>query len=73
MVAFFGWSFLPFLPRPESRLLTYVGPALALPKIAEPTAAEIDHWHGEYMKALTALFDEKKSEAGYPSASLEIC
>jgi len=73
MVAFFGWPLLPFLPRPDSRILTYVGAGLELPKIAEPTSAEVDQWHGEYMKALTALFNEKKGEAGYPSASLDIC
>uniref|UniRef100_A0A7S4Q342 Acyltransferase n=1 Tax=Alexandrium monilatum TaxID=311494 RepID=A0A7S4Q342_9DINO len=72
MVAFFGWPLLPFLPRPESRILTYVGAALALPHIKEPTNQEVDHWHGEYMKALTKLFNDSRAEAGWPSAELEI-
>uniref|UniRef100_A0A7S1SF87 Acyltransferase n=1 Tax=Alexandrium catenella TaxID=2925 RepID=A0A7S1SF87_ALECA len=73
MAAFFGWPWIPFLPRPESRILTYVGPALVLPKIEEPTKEEVAHWHGEYMKALTAVFEQNKAEAGFPAASLDIC
>mmetsp|Transcript_19962 Transcript_19962/g.46837 ORF Transcript_19962/g.46837 Transcript_19962/m.46837 type:complete len:367 (-) Transcript_19962:46-1146(-) len=72
MVAFFGWPLLPFLPRPEAKLLTYVGAGLDLPKIQEPSAEDVDKWHGEYMKALAKLFNENRAEAGWPSAELEI-
>ena len=49
--------------RIESEILSYVGAPLQLPKIAEPTAAEIDAWHKKYMAALRELFDEHKAEA----------
>lgn len=72
MVMFFGWPLMPFLPRPESRIITYVGAGIDLPHIAEPSAADVDKWHAEYMKALTQLFNERRAEAGWPSAELEI-
>uniref|UniRef100_A0A7S2M1A5 diacylglycerol O-acyltransferase n=1 Tax=Zooxanthella nutricula TaxID=1333877 RepID=A0A7S2M1A5_9DINO len=72
MVAFFGWPLCPLLPRPESRILTYVGPGIDLPHIASPTQEEVDHWHGVYLSALEKLFEDNKADAGYPQASLEI-
>lgn len=71
-VAFFGWPLLPFLPRTQSKILTYVGTGIDLPLIADPSAAEIDHWHQVYMDALRKLFNEYKAEAGYPNSTLEI-
>lgn len=72
MVAFFGWPFFPLLPRPDSRILTYVGKPLALPHIPEPSVADIDKWHEKYLQALTELFKEFRAEAGYPQSELEI-
>eukprot|EP00929_Paragymnodinium_shiwhaense_P027594 TRINITY_DN16169_c0_g1_i3.p1 TRINITY_DN16169_c0_g1~~TRINITY_DN16169_c0_g1_i3.p1 ORF type:complete len:336 (+),score=71.35 TRINITY_DN16169_c0_g1_i3:256-1263(+) len=72
MVAFFGWPLFPLLPRPQSKLLTYVGPPLQVPHIAAPTVEDVDQWHTAYMEALTKLFNDKKAEAGYPDAVLEI-
>jgi len=72
MVAFYGWPCFPLLPRPQSRLLSYVGPALVLPHKPEPTAEDVDLWHGKYMEALVKLFDEKRAEAGWPDAHLEL-
>mmetsp|Transcript_135742 Transcript_135742/g.192026 ORF Transcript_135742/g.192026 Transcript_135742/m.192026 type:complete len:373 (+) Transcript_135742:42-1160(+) len=71
-VAFFGWSLLPFLPRPQSRLLTYVGKGIDLPQIPEPSNEDVDHWHKVYMEGLQKLFDENKAEAGYPDRQLKI-
>ncbi|OLQ04527.1 Diacylglycerol O-acyltransferase 2 [Symbiodinium microadriaticum] len=68
-VAFFGWSLLPFLPRPQSRLLTYVGKGIDLPQIPEPSNEDVDHWHKVYMEGLQKLFDENKADAGYPDRS----
>jgi len=72
MVVFFGWPFLPFLPRPEAKLLTYIGPPIDMPHIDVPTKEEIEKWHSMYIEALVSLFDAKKSEAGYPDSTLEI-
>jgi len=71
-LAFFGWPLMPILPRPEARLMTYVGPGIDMPHIAEPSQAEVDHWHQVYMDQLAKLFNENKAEAGYPDAVLEI-
>lgn len=71
-IAPFGWSLCPLLPRPQARLVTYVGEALEVPHIPVPTAKDVDEWHGKYVAALQALFDGKKAEAGYPDAILEI-
>mmetsp|Transcript_154270 Transcript_154270/g.474090 ORF Transcript_154270/g.474090 Transcript_154270/m.474090 type:complete len:378 (+) Transcript_154270:91-1224(+) len=71
-VAIFGNPLIPFLPRTDAPLLTYVGAPLELPKVEKPTPEEVDLWHGRYLEALKALFEEKKAEAGYPNAVLEI-
>eukprot|EP00927_Polykrikos_kofoidii_P040281 TRINITY_DN34468_c0_g1_i1.p1 TRINITY_DN34468_c0_g1~~TRINITY_DN34468_c0_g1_i1.p1 ORF type:complete len:413 (-),score=60.19 TRINITY_DN34468_c0_g1_i1:59-1216(-) len=72
MVAFWGMLLLPFLPKPESKIITYVGPPLELPHVPNPASEDVDKWHGEYVKALTNLFNEKRAEAGYPDAELHI-
>lgn len=71
-VLFFGWPFVPLFPRLESEVLTYVGKPLQLPQIAEPSAGEVDEWHGKYLAALREVFDVNKAEAGRPNACLEI-
>jgi 2-acylglycerol O-acyltransferase 2 len=71
-LAFFGWPLLPFLPRPDSRLMTYVGPGIDMPHIDAPSQAEVDHWHVVYMEALTKLFNDNKAEAGFPNSTLKI-
>ncbi|CAE7478721.1 DGAT2D [Symbiodinium pilosum] len=71
-VCFWGLPWCPLLPRCNLELLTFVGPALELPKLPEPTEEEVDHWHKQYMKALVELFDRHKAEAGTPAAVLEI-
>eukprot|EP00913_Durusdinium_trenchii_P018922 g17780.t1 len=69
-VAFFGWPLLPILPRPDAKILTYVGPGIDMPHIEQPTQEDVDHWHKVYTEGLQKLFDEKK--AGYPKAELKI-
>lgn len=71
-VAFFGWPLLPFLPRPQSKILTYVGPGIDMPQIDSPSQEDVERWHKVYAEALQRLFDENKAEAGYPNAKLEI-
>jgi len=72
MVAFLGWPLCPFLPWPQTRILTYVGPGIDMPLLPSPTEAEVDHWHSVYLAALRQLFDQYKAEAGYPHSKLEI-
>lgn len=71
-VLFFGWWLVPLFPRLDSEILTYVGPPLQMPTIAEPTSAQIDEWHAKYVTALVDLFDAHKAEVGQPDAKLEI-
>jgi hypothetical protein len=71
-LAFFGWPLIPFLPRPESKLLTYVGPGIDMPHIASPSSDEIDLWHQVYVEALIKMFNENKADAGYPDSELEL-
>ncbi|CAN0038997.1 unnamed protein product [Phaeothamnion confervicola] len=60
------------LPKP-SRLNTVWGTPVVLPRIAEPTAAEIDKFHAAYVAALVALFDRHKARfAGNPTATLDV-
>jgi len=72
MVAFFGWSLFPVLPRPQTKIISYVGQGIELPKIAEPTSADVDYWHGKYMTALQQLYMDNRVEAGYPDGELRI-
>ncbi|CAE7717435.1 dgat2 [Symbiodinium sp. CCMP2456] len=71
-VCFWGLPWCPLLPRRHLKLLTFVGPALELPKLPEPTTEQVDEWHQKYVEALRELFDRHKAEAGKPSAVLEI-
>jgi len=72
MIAFFGLPLIPFLPFPQAELISYVGAGIDFPRIPEPTTYDIAHWHAIYVAALRRLFEDKKVEAGYPDAQLEI-
>jgi len=67
-----GMWWLPMLPRPSAELLTFVGPALELPRIDEPTNADVDEWHGKYIVALQDLYNKHKDEAGRSHCELEV-
>eukprot|EP00928_Gymnodinium_smaydae_P089163 TRINITY_DN73163_c0_g1_i1.p1 TRINITY_DN73163_c0_g1~~TRINITY_DN73163_c0_g1_i1.p1 ORF type:complete len:363 (-),score=75.81 TRINITY_DN73163_c0_g1_i1:129-1217(-) len=72
-VVIFGFPLFPLFPRPQARLLTYVGKGIQFPKIADPTREEVNKWHQTYMDALTKLFEDHKGEAGLAeSTKLEI-
>jgi len=49
-----------------------VGRPLSMPKILEPSKAEIDEHHARYVHELSALFERNKVNAGYPSSHLHI-
>jgi len=71
-VMFFGNPWCPFLPRPQSKIMTFVGKPVEIPHIESPSEEDVEKWHGRYLDALTSLFDEKKAEAGRPDATLEV-
>jgi len=71
-IAVFGDPLFPLFPRPDTRINTFVGDALVLPHLPEPTDAQVDEWHTRYIEALQALFDSKKAAVGKPEAVLEI-
>lgn len=72
-VLMFGFPLFPLFPRPQARLLTYIGKAVEFPHIPEPSQDDVKKWHQVYMDALTTLFEENKKEAGLPeSTHLEI-
>ncbi|MFC0289691.1 hypothetical protein, partial [Kaistia hirudinis] len=57
---FWGTWFFPLLPRRDVPLHTVFGKALHLPKIENPTAAQVAEWHATYMRELEDLFDRHK-------------
>mmetsp|Transcript_65894 Transcript_65894/g.157533 ORF Transcript_65894/g.157533 Transcript_65894/m.157533 type:complete len:397 (+) Transcript_65894:90-1280(+) len=71
-VMFIGLKWMPFLPAPEAELITVVGRPVELPKIEEPSAEEVDHWHAKYIEALVQTFNENKAKVGKPDATLEV-
>ena len=56
---FWGLWGMP-LPRP-SPMMYVRGRPLGLPHLAEPTAAEVEHWHGVYCQKLEELFERYKA------------
>lgn len=71
-IAFFGDWRCPLFPRLDAECLSFVGPPLQLPQLAEPTPEQVAEWHAKYLAALRQLFDASKAEAGEPDANLEI-
>ena len=70
--AMFGAWWCPVLPKASAELQTFVGDNIKLPKIEQPTEADIKKYRGLYMDALVALFEKYKGEAGRPGAVLEV-
>jgi hypothetical protein len=57
---FWGKWLLP-IPRDE-KLLYIGGQPLGMPKIENPTQADVDEWHEKYCDAVTKLFDKYKEK-----------
>eukprot|EP00899_Mesostigma_viride_P006298 jgi/Mesvir1/1566/Mv25486-RA.1 len=71
VLAFGAW-FCPLLPRTNLELHTVVGKPFVLPKIAEPTQAQVDQYHASYIKELQRMFDEhKRNIKGMENRQLE--
>jgi len=72
-VLVYGCPWLPLMPKKNLTILTYVGQPLQLPKIPEPTKAQVQEWHEKYCDALIRTFEDNKKEAGLPDhAKLQI-
>ena len=71
---FFPWGcwFCPLLPRRDVQLETVVGNPFELPKIDNPTQADIDKWHKIYIEKLVDLFERNKAKFGYGDRKLEL-
>jgi len=67
-VLFWGAALMPFMPRRDVDLATVVGPPLCLPRIEQPTAEQVAHWHDAYCAALQGLFEKHKGQ--YAAAGL---
>ncbi|KAL1528836.1 hypothetical protein AB1Y20_010159 [Prymnesium parvum] len=64
-------ALLPFLPKPV-KLFHCVGKPIPVPQVAEPTEAQVTHYHELYIAGLRAVFEENKDACGYPNAELMI-
>lgn len=72
-VVIFGFPWIPVLPRRQAKIQSYVGKALQLPKIENPSKEDVAKWHGAYIDALQKVFEDNKKEVGLPdTARLEI-
>ncbi|KAL1504353.1 hypothetical protein AB1Y20_010759 [Prymnesium parvum] len=71
-VAMLGDWRCPLLPYRDVPLVTCIGRPLQLPRIAEPTSADVEEWHAKYIAALQTTFEENKAQAGRPDAVLEL-
>lgn len=72
-VVIFGHPLMPLMPRRDAKIITYVGKAIQLPKIENPSKEEVQKWHTTYLEALENVFEENKKAAGLAdSAKLEI-
>ena len=45
---------------------------MKLPKIEQPTADDVAHWHGRYVAALQAIYDDHKARFGYGDRGLDL-
>lgn len=57
------WGGFFWLPRAVD-LVTVYGNPIELPTIAEPTNADVDHWHSVYVENLRALYNRHKAIDG---------
>ena len=53
-------------------LHTVIAHPVKLPKIEQPTADDVAHWHGRYVAALQAIYDDHKARFGYGDRELDL-
>lgn len=61
----------PLLPRDDVALNTVVAEPIPLPRIPNPTCADVEQWHGTYVSALQRLYDAHKAQFGHHGRELE--
>lgn len=49
-----------------------MGNPIDLPRIEQPTQADIDKWHAVYIEKLTDLFERNKGAFGYADRKLNL-
>jgi hypothetical protein len=65
-----GWMGIPGIPRPSTMRLA-VAQAIQVPRIAQPTAADVAALHGRYMCSLKEVYQEYRTKApGYANVEL---
>ncbi|KAH8061841.1 2-acylglycerol O-acyltransferase [Aureococcus anophagefferens] len=64
--------YCPLLPRDDVALHTVIAHPVKLPKIEQPTADDVAHWHGRYVAALQAIYDDHKARFGYGHRELDL-
>ena len=67
---FYGTWYFPLLPRRDVALNTVYGKVLHLPRIEDPTAAQVNEWHRVYMRELEGIFEAHKEQFGYAERKL---
>jgi hypothetical protein len=69
VLLFYGrfFTLLPLKARPEG-LLVAVGKPIPVERVAEPTSAQVDALHAQYVKELKALFERWRGHAGYDAS-----
>lgn len=60
------------LPRDDVALNTVVAEPIPLPRIPNPTCADVEQWHGTYVSALQRLYDAHKAQFGHHGRELEV-
>jgi len=71
----FFWGplwYAPWLPRRDVALQTVMGAPVQLPRIEDPSEADVAIWHASYVAALKEVFDTHKGRFGYGDRELEI-
>jgi len=67
-----GFPLLPLLPRRGVPLVIAVGPPVKMPKIANPTNAELKEHHGRYVAALKELYERAARGTASEGRPLEV-
>jgi 2-acylglycerol O-acyltransferase 2 len=71
-MTFFGVCGIPFSPAKPCKLANVVGPPIKLPKIADPSEAEIKKYHEMYLIEIARIYETYKDEFGMSDITLRI-
>lgn len=65
----FCGRFGSFMPDNRVHITTVIGSRIQLPKILDPSPADISEWHARYVTGLTNVFEKYKAQYAYEGAS----